>query len=133
MANRGTDTPVPLDISTRLAYDRTLLAYERTLMAWVRTAASLITFGFSIYKFFQLERDMGAKFGAPQVIGPRHFSMILIAIGIIGLVVATIQHRWQLNAIKRVYDGVPRSTAGVVAALVSALGLLAILAVIFRL
>ena len=133
MANRGTDTSVDLDVSTRLAYDRTILAYERTLMAWVRTAASLITFGFSIYKFFQLERDMGEKFGASQVIGPRQFSMIMIAIGIIGLVIATIQHRWQLNAIKRVYDGVPRSIAGVVAALVSALGLLAILAVIFRL
>jgi uncharacterized membrane protein YidH (DUF202 family) len=26
------------------------LAYERTLMAWVRTAASMISFGFSIYK-----------------------------------------------------------------------------------
>ena len=124
---------MPLDISTRLAYDRTLLAYERTLMAWIRTAASLISFGFTIYKFFQLERGFGSKFGTPQIIGPRHFALIMIATGIIGLVVATIQHRWQLNAIKRVYDGVPRSTAGVVAALVSVLGLLAILAVIFRL
>ena len=45
----------PLDVGTRLAVDRTRLAYERTLMAWVRTATSLISFGFTIYKFFQLE------------------------------------------------------------------------------
>ena len=42
-----------LDSSTRLAVDRTRLAHERTLMAWVRTATSLISFGFTIYKFCQ--------------------------------------------------------------------------------
>ena len=43
-----------LDSSTRLAVDRTRLAHERTLMAWVRTATSLISFGFTIYKFLAL-------------------------------------------------------------------------------
>jgi putative membrane protein len=43
------------DKNTRLGVERTRLAYERTMMAWVRTATSLITFGFSIYKFFQIE------------------------------------------------------------------------------
>jgi len=36
-----------------LALERTFLAHERTLMAWVRTAASLITFGFTLFKFFE--------------------------------------------------------------------------------
>jgi hypothetical protein len=48
----------PLDgipVTTRLAFERTRGAYERTLMAWVSTGASLITFGFAAYKFFQLE------------------------------------------------------------------------------
>ena len=49
MANQN----ITLDNSTKLAYDRTRLAYERTLMAWVRTGTSLITFGFTIYKFFE--------------------------------------------------------------------------------
>ena len=44
-----------LDVGTRLAVDRTALAHERTLMAWIRTAASLISFGFTIYKFFDFE------------------------------------------------------------------------------
>jgi len=44
-----------IDTGTRLAVDRTWLAHERTMLAWVRTAASLISFGFTIYKFFQLE------------------------------------------------------------------------------
>ncbi len=47
--------PPAVDTGTRLAIDRTRLAYERTMMAWVRTATSLISFGFTIYKFFELE------------------------------------------------------------------------------
>jgi uncharacterized membrane protein YidH (DUF202 family) len=41
----------------RLAVDRTRLAYERTMMAWVRTATSMISFGFTIHKFFQFRDD----------------------------------------------------------------------------
>ena len=37
--------------STELAFERTMLAHERTLMAWIRTAISMISFGFTIYKF----------------------------------------------------------------------------------
>ena len=50
-----------VDTSTKLAYERTRLAYERTMQAWIRTATSLITFGFSVYKFFQLERPTGSR------------------------------------------------------------------------
>jgi inner membrane protein YidH len=126
-------TKAPMDVSTRLAYDRTFLAHERTLMAWVRTSSSLITFGFSIYKFFQLERGMGKEFASAQIIGPRHFSMILIIIGVVSLVIATVQHRHQLEILKVEYKNAPASTAGIIAGLISVLGLAAILAVIFRL
>ena len=122
-----------LDTSTRLAYERTFLAHERTLMAWVRTSSSLITFGFSIYKFFEMEKGMGKGFSTTQVIGPRHFSMILIVIGVVALVLATVQHRGQLKILKLEYEKVPVSTAWIVAGLISIMGLLAILAVIFRL
>jgi putative membrane protein len=126
-------TTAPMDLSTKLSYDRTFLAYERTLMAWVRTSSSLITFGFSIYKFFQIEHGMGKEFASAQIIGPRHFSMILIVIGVVALVLATIQHRRQLEMLKLEYKNAPASTAGIVAGLISIMGLLAILAVIFRL
>ena len=60
-------TPVkPLDAGTRLAVERTRLAHERTLMAWVRTATSLISFGFTIYKFFEFESGRGAA--APRAV-----------------------------------------------------------------
>ena len=45
--------------SNEMALDRTLMALERTLMAWIRTSLSLISFGFTIYKFLQALGDKG--------------------------------------------------------------------------
>ncbi len=41
------------DVATTLAFECTHVAYERIMLGWVRTATLLITFGFTIYKFFQ--------------------------------------------------------------------------------
>jgi putative membrane protein len=135
----GMTAPVPyaadttMDRNTRLSFERTFLAHERTLMAWIRTSSSLITFGFSIYKFFELEQSGGKGFMTVQIIGPRDFSMMLIIIGVVALVLATFQHRRQLRFLKVEYKDTPTSTAGLLAGLISAMGLLAVIAVFFRL
>jgi putative membrane protein len=120
----------PLDRSTQLVFERTRIAYERTMMAWIRTGTSLITFGFSIYKLFQLE-----GLGHPQpgrIIGPREFAFMLVSIGLISLLLATIEHRQNIRTLGAQYAGRQRSLAVLVAALVSILGILALLAMIFR-
>jgi putative membrane protein len=120
----------PLDRSTQLAFERTRIAYERTMMAWIRTGTSLITFGFSIYKLFQLE-----GLGHPQpgrLIGPREFAFMLVSIGLISLLLATIEPRQNIRTLGAQYAGRQRSLAVLVAALVSILGILALLAMIFR-
>jgi len=119
------------DVATRLAVDRTRLSYERTLMAWIRTATSLITFGFSIYKFFQIELAGGPSSGN-RLIGPREFALLMISIGLLSLLMATFQNRRDLRALKAQYPDIPRSLARVVAALIAILGLLALIAVLFR-
>jgi putative membrane protein len=118
-------------INTKLAYERTNLAHERTLMAWVRTATSLITFGFTIYKFFQLEMSV-ARVRPQQLIGPREFAILMIAIGLIALMASTIQHWQSRRDLRKQYTEVPRSLAALVAGLISLLGMVAIIAVIFR-
>ena len=127
-------TAAHTDVGTRLAVDRTRLAYERTLMAWVRTAASLISFGFTIHKFFQYQLEKGQQTLSDRLIGPREFALIMISIGILSLVVATVQHRQSLAALRATYGGdvVPYSTATLVAGLFSLLGVLALLAVALR-
>ena len=125
----------PMDINTKLAFERTNLAHERTLMAWVRTATALISFGFTIYKFFQLEK--GSILGTPQqvhqIIGPRQFAILMIAIGIVSLAIATIEHRQHVTELMKQNVEMRRSLAAWVAGLISVLGLLAMVAVIFRL
>ena len=123
-------TETELSVSTQLGYDRTSLAHDRTLMAWIRTATSLISFGFTLYKFFQLELKGSVVHG--QWVGPREFAILMIAIGLFALLVSTIQYRMDRQKLKAQYPNIPKSMSGVVAALISILGIVAFLAVLFR-
>ena len=125
----GQRTP-QLDLSTTLAFDRTLAAYERTALSWVRTATSLITFGFSIYKFFQIEQGGGAPHN--RLIGPREFALAMVLIGLASLLLATWEYRHNVRRLRAQYPGQPRSLALVVAALIAVLGILALVAMIFQ-
>lgn len=120
--------PAPdLNTATRLAFERTRVAYERTMMAWVRTGTSLITFGFSVYKFFQFETS-GKDSNGP-FIGARGFALVLIGIGLLSLLLGTIEHRRDLRSMRQDYPGMPTSMSTVVALLMAALGALALVAV----
>ncbi len=123
------DAPV-LDLSTKLAFDRTWVAYERTMLAWVRTATSLITFGFSVYKFFQIVREEGGR--NSHLIGSRQFGLLLVSIGLASLALATLEYRQNIRMLGEQYAGRPRSLAVIVAALISILGILAMGLMIFR-
>lgn len=126
-------TVATIDTGTRLAVDRTWLAHERTMLAWVRTAASLISFGFTIYKFFQLEIGKLVPDRPEPLIGPREFALILISTGIGSLILAFIEHRRSIGQLRRDYgDFIPKSVAGVVASVVGGLGALSIIAVVLR-
>jgi putative membrane protein len=105
---------------------------ERTTMAWVRTATSLISFGFSVYKFFQIEKP--ADDAAIRLIGPREFAMAMISMGIISLAFATLHSIESMRTLRVHYQGVPvpRSMAVILAALLSILGVVALIAVILR-
>ena len=122
--------PTTLDVGTRLAFDRTRLAYDRTMMAWTRTAISLISFGFTIYKFFQIETGKGEP--KDHLIGSREFAMMMIGIGLLSLLMATIQHRQDRNELRARDPGVPLSMAAVLAGMIALLGIVAFAAVIFH-
>ena len=130
MTDQAASLASPLDTATTLAFERTRIAYERTMMAWIRTATSLITFGFSVYKFFQFEmKDASAT---PMLVSPRGFGLGLIVIGLLSMLVGTIEHGRDLRSLRRRYVGMPKSLSSVVAIVVGALGLCALVAVILR-
>lgn len=117
--------------STVLATDRTRLAHDRTLMAWVRTSTSLISFGFTIYKFFQYLREQNAVRN-DRIFGPREYALLMISVGVVALVFATLQHRRDMKALRALYPEVPFSLVTVLAAFMSLIGVVTLLAVIFR-
>ena len=93
------DLTKPVD-QTKLALERTYLAYERTLMAWVRTSTSLITFGFTLYKFFYFLRELDPTKYTAQILGARIYGLIMIGIGVLSLVSATFQHQLYLKKLR---------------------------------
>jgi putative membrane protein len=125
----GKVTP-EIDDARRLELERTHIAYEQSMMTWVRTAIALITFGFTIYKFFQLELPGRAE--KSRLLGPRQFALMLVALGLVSLVLATLEHRRCQRVLKQQWSDAPRSLAVWLAAMISILGTVAFVAMIFR-
>ncbi|GAB3240868.1 YidH family protein [Mycolicibacterium hippocampi] len=119
-----------LDANTRLAAQRTRLAQERTLMAWVRTSTSLIAFGFTIYQIFRY-LSASERLRDP-LISPTVFGTTMILIGLVALVLAWVQHRQDMKTLQEAFGPAPFSIASVVAALIAALGVIALLGVVLR-
>jgi putative membrane protein len=121
---------LPLDPGTQLAYQRTYLAHERTQMAWIRTALALISFGFTIAEVFKMLRDKAGGTGpkmTPQAIG-----IVMISVGLIALAVSTVQHSQAVRRLRVACPDLPRSLSWITALLIAVLGLMALMGAIFR-
>jgi len=121
------------DEGTQLARERTFVAFERTLMAWLRTSLSMISFGFTLVKFFEfLSEERGrpvvGTFG--RTWAPTTMGMAMIIIGTGALVVAVIQHRRRVEALRREGLVSQMNLAWYVAILVAVLGVYALFAVV---
>ena len=69
----------------------------------------MITFGFTIYKFFELEVGRRPQIES-SVLGPRGFALIMIGIGVLALLISTIQNHSSMQALRAEYGGAgPRS------------------------
>lgn len=117
--------------SNQLSAERTWLANERTLMAWVRTATGMITFGFTIFKFFQFQEGRNAPANRGWLT-PREFAQILVGIALVTLVAATVQHRRGLRRLSAQLPHKRMSMAELVAAMIAGFGILVWLSAIVR-
>ncbi len=112
--------------SNQLAADRTAMAQERTLMAWIRTATSMISFGFTIFKFFEGRTPVPHAF-----LTSREFAIVMIGAGNIALLLATVQHISVTKELVRQTTRNRMPIAFLLAILVGVLGILALLAAIW--
>jgi putative membrane protein len=86
------------DINENMAFTRTHLAAERTLMAWVRTAFSMISFGFTIGKFFQYlnEHEVpGHRMGEGRML-----AVGLIVLGLVSMLAGIWEYRRTLHQLE---------------------------------
>ena len=101
-------------------------------MAWIRTSTSLITFGFTIYKFFAYLVEADETSPADGMLGPREFALGMISIGLITLAVAAVHYKNSLHLLEQEFGEKYRSLAGLLATVVSFMGLGTLIAVLLR-
>ena len=74
---------------TGMSFQRTRMSADRTLMSVMRTALSLISFGFTIFQFFQKMQDAKVL---EHVHAPRNFGLALVVLGIAMLTIGIVYH-----------------------------------------
>jgi len=138
-----------LDVSTELSarrtgmsFQRTRMSADRTLMSVMRTSLSLIGFGFTIFQVFQKLHEMEVVKSAAAA---RSFGKALVLLGIVMLGVGIGYHVSFMLELRRLRaelrrDGLihgetafPLSLTLVVALLLLAIGLFAIVSMVFGL
>jgi len=122
------------DELTAMAVDRTVMAADRSLMAWVRTGLSLISFGFTIYEFLDQTREQLMSSGAAvsSVSSPRIIGLFMIGVGILSLVLGTLENTMTMRVLRRRHPVTHSRYALFMALLLTVLGLVLFLGILFQ-
>jgi uncharacterized membrane protein YidH (DUF202 family) len=107
------------------------MSADRTLMSVIRTSLSLISFGFTIFQFFQKMRDAGT---ITHAAAPRNFGTMLVLLGIVMLVVGIIYERTAMREAGLIYaeSRFPPSMTLIAALLLLLIGIFAIISMVFQ-
>jgi putative membrane protein len=119
---------------TELAFERTVMAADRSLMAWIRTGLSLISFGFTIYKFLTHSSEQTSSIGKElhEISSPKIVGLLMIGMGILSLIFGTIENYTTVNDLRGRFDVRRRRYALWMAIMVTIFGLIIFLGIIFQ-
>jgi putative membrane protein len=135
---------ISVELSSRrtgMSFQRTRMSADRTLMSVIRTSLSLISFGFTIYQVLQKLRDAGQIAHAQS---GRNFGVTLVALGILMLLGGIIYHVQFMQGLRHEREAMreaglvhaqsvfPISLTFITAILLLALGVVAIVSMIFQ-
>ena len=112
-----------------LAAVRTILAADRTLMAWIRTSLSMLSFGFTIYKFIEAMTERGLL---EPTRSPRRVGLGLCAMGVAAIVFGTISYWITLRDIQQVEPFRPIRSVLVLAVILSIAGIVMFSGILVR-
>ena len=141
--SKGESDQISVELSSRrtgMSFHRTRMSADRTLMSVIRTSLSLIGFGFTIFQVFQ-------KLYEAQVLkraqAPRNFGEALVLLGILTLGLGIAYHLRFMRELRRLRaqmtgdslihgeSGFPVSQTLLIALALFAIGLLAIVSMVF--
>ena len=123
----------PPKTHTELAVDRTVKAADRSLMAWIRTGLSLISFGFTIYKFLEYSKEQLVANGKTlsKVADPILVGLMLIGMGILSLVFGIIENYYTITELQDSFSIKRKQYALFMAVLISLFGIFIFLGILF--
>src|SRR5579862_3174215 len=93
-SNRHLAPAVPSDLGAL----RTIMAADRTLMAWIRTSLSMLSFGFTIYKFLEgaVQNKVVDHPRSPQEVG-----LLLAGLGTLSMLLGVFSYWVTLKDLHR--------------------------------
>jgi len=91
----------PAKLPSDMGEIRTILAADRTLMAWIRTSLSMLSFGFTIYKFLQTIAEEGHMENPDS---PQQIGLFLAGLGVIAIALGTVGYWVTLRDLRRVEE-----------------------------
>lgn len=121
--------------ATDMAVHRTVMAADRSLMAWVRTGLSLISFGFTIYKFLEISSQQLTASGKvlANVSSPKVIGLFMIGMGILSLIMGTVEYMSTIKMLQGQYDFKRPRYSLLMSAIVTVFGVIIFLSIILRL
>jgi putative membrane protein len=135
---------ISVELSSRrtgMSFQRTRMGADRTLMAVIRTSLSLIGFGFTIFQVFEKAHD-AQILKSSRAAGNFGESLVLLGILMLGLgIVYHVRFMWELrrerarmkaDGLIHGESGFPVSLTLIVAVALLAIGLLAIVSMVFN-
>jgi putative membrane protein len=125
--------PIAKDNLTYMAVERTVMGADRSQMAWVRTGLSLISFGFTIFKFLQYQsQQIAAEVKDIGLSSPRITGLIMIAMGVLCLVFGIIEYLSIVKVYRKEYSIKRPAYSLYIAAIIAVIGILLFVGIIFR-
>ena len=121
-----------LSTTNELARERNRAAADRTLMAWIRTALAMIGFGFGVSKLYEALQKANPDRVTDTLNSAYIVGEALIALGVLGLLAAVIQHTQILKKIeaeKYIYRA-PRALPMIVSILLLLIGVFAFVSIL---
>lgn len=80
---------------------RTIMAADRTLMAWIRTSLSMLSFGFTIYKFLD---GVAQQNILPHSDTPQRVGLFLAGVGTVSMILGVFSYWATLKELRRMEE-----------------------------